>query len=153
MEAVKTMARIAEAAEKAVDYRSKLAVMDVPTNEDTTTAISYATCTMAMDLKAAAIITVTLSGFTAEKVAKYKPTCQIIGCAVNPVVSRQMNLLWAVKPMLMKQEIEADELFEDAVQAAKEKGYIKEGDLVVITAGMPLGIPGTTNMIRVIEVK
>ena len=118
-----------------------------------TTAIAYATCSTAMDLGAAAIITVTLSGFTAQAISRYKPGCPIIGCAMDDRVSRKLNLLWGVTPLYIKKEESAEELFADAVLLAKKAGYVKQGDIVVITAGVPLGIAGKTNMIRVVEVE
>lgn len=153
IEAVNTMARIAECAEKDIDYRARMYRFGVEGHSDTTTAISFATCSVAMDLNAAAIITVTLSGFTAEMVARYKPDCQTIGCSTNPQVCRQMNLLYGVKPLAIDNEYSADVLFVHAAEEAKKAGYVKSGDTVVITAGLPLGVAGKTNMIRVLEVK
>lgn len=153
LEAVHTMARIAEAAEKDIDYRGRMYRYSVDNHTDTTTAISFATCSIAMDLKAAAIITVTLSGFTAEMVARYKPACQIIGCSTEPQVLRQMNLLYGVKPLEIDKEYSADVLFVHAAEEAKKAGYVNSGDIVVITAGLPLGVAGRTNMIRVLEVR
>lgn len=152
VEAVKTMGRIAERAEQDIDYRGRMHKNHDQTHPDITEAISYATCTTAMDLKAAAIITVTMSGFTAEMISKYKPGCPIIGCSVNPQVCRQLNLLWGVAPLIVERKENMEELFEAAVCNAKEAGYIKRGDTVVLTAGVPLGTPGRTNMIRVVEV-
>lgn len=152
IEAVKTMARIAESAERDIDYRSRTARLAASDKKNITTAIAYATCSTAMDLNAAAIITVTLSGFTAASISRYKPSCPIIGCAIDDRVSRQLNLLWGVTPLYIKEEESTEELFEDAVQLAKKTGYVKQGDIVVITAGVPLGIAGKTNMIRVVEV-
>lgn len=105
-----------------------------------------------MDLNASAIITVTMSGFTAGMISRYKPGCPIIGCSVNPRVCRQLSLSWGVAPLLIEKEDKADVLFEEATRAAEKAGYIKKGDIVVLTAGVPLGISGRTNMIRVIEV-
>ena len=153
IEAVTTMARIAEVAESDIDYRSRMYRFGVENHTDTTTAISFATCSIAMDIQAAAIITVTLSGFTAEMVARYKPDCQIIGFSTEPQVCRQMNLLFGVKPISIDKEYSADVLFVHAAEEAKRAGYVKSGDTVVITAGMPLGVAGKTNMIRVLEVK
>ena len=153
IEAVNTMARIAECAEKDIDYRARMYRFGVEGHSDTTTAISFATCSVAMDLNAAAIITVTLSGFTAEMVARYKPDCQIIGCSTNPQVCRQMNLLYGVKPLAIDNEYSADVLFVHAAEEAKKAGYVKCGDTVVITAGLPLGVAGKSNMFRVLEVK
>ena len=117
-----------------------------------TTAISHATCTTAMDLKASAIITVTISGFTAGMIARYKPKCPIIACSVSPRVCRQLSLVWGVTPIWIARENTADDLFEVAMRAAESAGYIKKGDKVVLTAGIPLGVSGNTNMIRVVEV-
>ncbi|MBQ9142204.1 MAG: pyruvate kinase [Lachnospiraceae bacterium] len=153
IEAVKTMARIAETAEKDIDYRARMYRNGVENHSDTTTAISFATCSIAMDLNAAAIITVTLSGFTAEMVARYKPACQIIGCSTEPQICRQMNLLFGVRSISIDKEYSADVLFVHAAEEAKRAGFVKSGDKVVITAGMPLGVAGKTNMIRVLEVK
>lgn len=152
VEAVRTMAKIAECAEKDIDYRSRMLRNTHGKEGDITTAIAYATCTAAMDLNAAAIITVTMSGFTAEAIARFKPKCPIIGCTVREEVYRQMNLLWGVMPLRLKQEDETEELFGSAVAEAQKAGYVKEGDIVVITAGVPLGIAGTTNMLHVVTV-
>ena len=152
VEAVRTMAKIAECAEKYIDYRSRMLRNTHGKEGDITTAIAYATCTAAMDLNAAAIITVTMSGFTAEAIARFKPKCPIIGCTVREEVYRQMNLLWGVMPLRLKQEDETEELFGSAVAEAQKAGYVKEGDIVVITAGVPLGIAGTTNMLHVVTV-
>lgn len=151
-EAVRTMARIAERTEQDIDYRGRLKRRKEIDNPDITTAISHATCTTAMDLEASAIITVTISGFTAGMISRYKPQCPIIACSVSPRVCRQLNLCWGVTPVWIKRENMAEELFDEAVHAAQEAGYIKEGDKVVLTAGVPLGVSGNTNMIRVVEV-
>ena len=150
VEAVKMMAKIAECAEKDIDYRSRMRRNAHGEESDITTAIAYATCTAAMDLNAAAIITVTMSGFTAEAISRFKPKSPIIGCTVREEVYRQMNLLWGVAPLRLKQEEDPEELFGSAVSEAKKAGYVKEGDIVVITAGVPLGIAGTTNMLHVV---
>ena len=152
VEAVKTMARIAERTEQAIDYNGRMKRRENIEKFDVTTAISHATCTTAMDLKASAIITVTISGFTAGMIARYKPNCQIIACSVSPRICRQMSLSWGVTPVWIARESSADDLFDEAVRTAEEAGYIKKGDTVVLTAGVPLGISGRTNMIRVVEV-
>ena len=152
VEAVMTMSRIAERTEKAIDYRNRLKKMVAMDKPDITTAISHATCTTAMDLNASAIITVSMSGRTATMISKYKPNCTIIGCSVNPRVCRQLSLSWGVEPLLIEKEETADELFESAAKAAAKAGLVKKGDIVVITAGVPLGVSGNTNMIRVVEI-
>lgn len=152
VEAVKTMAKIAERTEEDIDYNSRLRRRKDIDNIDTTTAISHATCTTAMDLKAAAIVTVTISGFTAGMIARYKPSCPIIACSVSPRTCRQLNLAWGVTPIWIARESTAEDLFDEAVHAAEKEGYIRKGDKVVLTAGVPLGVSGRTNMIRVVEV-
>ena len=152
VEAVKTMAKIAEGAEKDIDYGFRMKRENHGEEADITTAIAYATCTAARDLHAAAIITVTLSGFTAEAISRFKPESPVIGCTVRERVYRRLNILWGVNPLIIQEEDTADALFEDAVAEAKKAGYVKTGDVVVITAGVPLGKAGTTNMIHVVEV-
>lgn len=151
VEAVKTMVRIAGCAEEDVNYWGRMRQNDQIDKTNITTAIAYATCSAAMNLKAAAIITVTMSGYTAEAIARFKPQCPIVGCSTDEKVCRQMNLLWGVKSLMMKQDSTTDELFSDAVTEAKKAGYVKDGDIVVLTAGIPLGVAGSTNLIHVIE--
>lgn len=154
VEAVKTMSKIAERAESDIDYRTRMRHRRQTKQKlDVTNAISYATCETAMELNAAAIITVTMSGFTAEMVSRHKPDCRIIGCSVNPRVCRQMGLCWGVSPVLINREETTDSLFDEAIHEAKKKKLIESGDTVVLTAGVPLGVSGNTNMIRVIEVE
>ncbi len=152
VEAVKTMARIAERTEQDIDYNGRMKKRENIDGFDVTTAISHATCTTAMDLKAAAIVTVTISGFTAGMIARYKPSCPIIACSVSPRICRQLSLSWGVTPVWIARESTTDDLFEEAVRAVEEAGYVKKGDKVVLTAGVPLGVSGKTNMIRVVEV-
>ena len=153
VEAVRTMSRIAEHTEKNINYRGRMTELSSAEKYDITTAIAYATCSAAMDLSAAAIITVTLSGFTAEAIARFKPGCPVIGCTLEKRVARQLNLEWGVYPLLIRPEETAEELFADAVESARAAGCVKRGDVAVITAGVPLGKTGNTNMIRVVEVQ
>lgn len=152
VEAVKTMARIAENTERSIDYRTRMLHNDEGDKSKITKAIAYAACSAAMDLNAAALITVTMTGYTAEAISGFKPACPIVGCSVNPKVCKQLNLLWGVSPLVISKEKDPDALFSDAVQEAKKAGFVKEHDIVVITAGVPLGMAGTTNMIHVVEV-
>ncbi len=149
VEAVRTMARIAERTEKDIDYSREFKPRRLAERPDVTNAISHATCTTAMDLNAAAIVAVTKSGRTVGRIAKYRPSCPIIGCATHSRVCRQLSLMWGVIPVEMQEEETADELFDHAVKLAEDKGLISRGDLVVITAGVPLGLSGTTNMLKV----
>lgn len=149
IEAVKTMVRIAVRTEQDINYRQRFKQRNTLSNPDVTNAISHATCTMAGDLNATAIITVSKSGRTARMVSKYRPFCQIIGTCLSEKVARQLNLEWGVNPLLIEEKSEADELFDYAVDAAEKAGIIEKGDIVVLTAGVPLGVSGTTNLIKV----
>ena len=152
VETLKTMCKIAERTEKDINYNERMRKYTHQSETDITTAISHATCTTAADLKATAIITVTMSGFTANMVSRFKPECPIIACSVNPRVCRQSSLLWGVTPLLIEKKDNTDDLFKEAIWASQKAGLIKKGDTVILTAGVPLGISGKTNMIRVIEV-
>ena len=149
VEALQTMVKIASRTEQDINYMSRLKKRGILTNPDITNAIAHATCTTAMDLNASAIITVSNSGRTARMVSKYRPTCPIIGCSVNEDVCRKLNMSWGVTPLLVELKHNSDELFDHAVDKAEEMGLIKQGEIVVLTAGVPLGISGTTNMIKV----
>ena len=152
VEAVETMSRIAMAAENDVNYRKRFSKRYDEGETDVTTAISHSTCMVARDINARAIITVTMSGFTALQISKYKPLCPIVACSVSEPVACQMNLLFGVIPQNIPQEDNEEMLFEAAVMAAKNAGYAEKGDKVVLTAGLPLGEAGNTNMVRVVEV-
>ncbi len=150
VEALETMVRIAERAEDSIDYIRRFNSRDnSDVAFDVTNAISHATCTTAHDLGAKAIITVTKSGATARQLSKFRPLYPIVGCAMEERVCRQLNLSWGVSPLLIDEEKDTDTLFSHAVDAAEKAGLVKSGDLVVITAGMPLGVSGTTNMMKV----
>lgn len=147
VEAVKTMAKIAERAEQDIDYDHRSTLSDG--RQDVTSAISHATCTTARDIHAQAIITVTKSGQTARMVSKFRPASPIICCTTSERVYHQMNLCWGVLPLVIDEKKTTDELFDSAIDAAVDAGLLQSGDLAVITAGVPLGISGTTNMMKV----
>ena len=149
VEALKTMVRIAERTEEDVDYRKRFFEYDRKVNPDITDAICHATCTTAHDLNAKAIVTVTKSGRSGRMISRYRPECDIISCATTEKVCRQLALSWGVTPILIKEEKEVFDLFDKAIQAAVKTGMLKKGDLTVITSGVPIGISGTTNMIKV----
>ena len=149
VEALKTMVRIALRTEQDINYWQRLRTRHSMGNPDMTNAISHATCTMAEDLNAAAIITVTKSGRTARMVSKYRPATPIICGCLTEKVYRQAGLTWGVLPLLLEEKDNAEDLFDYAVDATEKAGFISKGDVVVLTAGMPLGVSGTTNMIKV----
>lgn len=149
VEALKTMVKIALRTEADIDYDERFKRRSIEDRTDITNAVSHATCTTAVDLHASAIITVTKSGRTVGMVAKHHPGCMIIGCCMDDYVCRQLNLYWGVQPLLLPKEDDADALFNSAVAAAEEAGLVSRGDLTVLTAGVPLGVTGTTNLIKV----
>ena len=149
IEAVKTMARIARETEKNIDYEARFRSREMKVNTDITNAISHATVTTALDLDAAAVVAVTKSGKAVRMLSKYRPSCKIIGFSTEERVCRQLNLSWGVIPMLMPEMKNMDDLFELTVDMALEKNLINQGELVVINAGVPLGVSGTTNLMKV----
>ncbi len=148
VEAVKTMVKIALAAEADIkNIRGFTRANPVAT--DVTNAISHATVTSAQDLNASAIITVSMSGSTPRSLSRYRPRTVIVGCTSVERVWRQMSLSWGTVPLMIGKESNTDDLFEHAVDAAVAAGIVRDGELVVLTAGVPLGISGTTNLMKV----
>lgn len=150
VEVVETMARIAETTEADINYKSRFEHHNQRTeNLDITSAISHATVTTAHDLNATAIVTVTKSGTTARMISKFRPFTPIIGATTDERIYRQLVLSWGVIPVMCDEKDNTDELFDHAVEVSKKAGALKAGDLAVITAGIPLGISGKTNMLKV----
>lgn len=149
VEALKTMVEIAQYTEQDIDYEKRFRSMEKNSNPDVTDAISHATCMTAIDIEAPVIITVTKSGRTARMISKYRPDCPIIGCTPALRSYYQMSLSWGVHPVLIAEATDTEELFLHAMYQTKKKGYIKKDDFAVITAGVPVGISGATNLVRV----
>ena len=149
VESLSAMAKIAERIEKSIDYRKRFQQVEYSSEPSITNAISHATVTTAHDLHAEAILTVSMSGNTAQNVTKYRPNCPIITCTPNPTVQRQLKLNWGVIPLLTEEETDTTALFSHAVDAAMEAGLLHEGELVVLTAGVPVGQSGNTNLLKV----
>lgn len=149
LEAVKTMARIAEYTEQSLEGKRFSHEWTSDIANTTTEAIAHATCHVAHSLHAAAIITATQSGSTARKVSKYRPGMPIIAVTPFEKVLRKLLLVWGVFPLKSEVYRATNELMETSIQTVLQAGYIKNGDLIVITAGVPVGIPGTTNLIQV----
>ncbi|KJS23611.1 MAG: pyruvate kinase [Clostridiaceae bacterium BRH_c20a] len=149
LESVQTMARIAERIETAIKHEQIVAMRGIVTRQTTTDAISHATCATAQSLEAAAIITATESGFTARMVSKYRPKSPIIAVTPRLKAQRKLLLVWGVEPIFAPEAYGTDAMFEQSINASLAAGLIKNGDLVVITTGVPVGVPGTTNLIKV----
>ncbi|MCU6797008.1 pyruvate kinase [Paenibacillus sp. WQ 127069] len=152
LESVMMMARIAERAESALEHREIFIRQSNAQQKTVTEAISQAVANSALDLEAKAILTSTESGYTARMVSKYRPKAPII--AVTPIdhVLRRLSLVWGVIPVKGEHCETTDELFSHAVDSSLDAGLVSLGDLVVITAGVPVGRSGTTNLIKVHQI-
>lgn len=149
VEAVSTMGNIAKTAESSLNYEQILKEKGVGKDKSITDAISHATCTTAQDLGASAIITATSSGHTARMVSKFRPKAPIIATTTSQKVARRLALTWGTYPLVIREAKSTDEVFDAAIQKALATEHIKGGDLIVITAGVPVGVAGTTNTIKV----
>lgn len=149
VESLEMMVRIASRTEQEIDYRKRFFQTERKANPDITDAICHATCTTAHDLNARAIVTVTKTGYSARMISRYRPSCDVIGCTIEARVSRQLNMSWGVQPLVLKEEQDVFELFDNAIRKAKEHELLQEQDVTVITSGVPIGKSGTTNMIKV----
>jgi len=149
VESVLTMSRIAEKAESALNYRELFLKQSTIQETTITEAISQAVTISALDLNAKAIISSTETGHTARVVSKYRPAAPIVAVTTEDRTMRRLTLTWGVTPVKGKLASTTDEMFDYAVQGGINSGLVTEGDLVVITAGVPLGRSGSTNLIKV----
>ena len=150
LETIGAMARIAHYVETQGNFKAMAALhSDAAQNITLTNAVSYACYTMACDLNAKAIITPTHSGITSRLVAKYRPSCTLIATTENERTYHQLGLVWGVRPLRMQTSTNTDDMIDSSVQAACDADYLQNGDVVVISAGVPTGVSGTTNLIKV----
>lgn len=152
VEAVSAMAKIAKQAE---DDQPKVPARNMIWHEmnatDTTNAVGHAACTLAKDINATALMAITKTGYTASRMSKFRPDMLIIGSTPYKKTYHQLSLIWGVSPMMAEYRYDIEELFHHSAERAIEEGMIEEGDMLVISAGMPVDVPGNTNIIRVIE--
>jgi len=149
VEAVATMAKIAVETEKNIDYISRFQITHETATRNVTNAISHATCTTAHLLGAAAIISITKSGSSAKLVSKYRPACPIIAPTISDKVYQQLSVSWGVYPVHTEPRTSTDDMLNLAVERALETKLVKNGDLVVIAAGLAASISGTTNLMKI----
>lgn len=149
VEAVKTMAAIAQRTEADINYFGRMRNMTPDIRLGIGGATAHAACTTATDTNASAIITVTKSGATPRLISRFRPETPIIACVMDEPVQRQLSLTWGVRPLIMPYVQSTDEMIEGSISVAKEAGLIQDGEIAVVTAGVPAGIAGTTNMIKV----
>lgn len=146
VEALKTMSAIAERTENEEHYRAQRhAEIQISVSD----ATAHAACLTAKDVNAAAIVTVSESGNTARLLSKYRPKQPIIACVMDEQVQRQLSLSWGITSLLMGPAHSTDELIEMSTALAEKSGYLHNGELAVVTAGVPVGVSGTTNMIKI----
>ena len=146
VEALKTMSAIAERTENEEHYRVQRPAEGQISVSDAT---AHAACLTAKDVNAAAIVTVSESGNTARLLSKYRPKQPIIACVMDEQVQRQLSLSWGITSLLMGPARSTDELIEMSTNLAQQNGYLHNGELAVVTAGVPVGVSGTTNMIKI----
>lgn len=149
VEAVKTMNNIAYRAESALDHKEILSKRIKNTEHNITDAIGQSVAHTALNLDVNAIITPTESGHTARMISKYRPKAPIVAVAANEHVLRQLALVWGVYPRLSQEATSTDEMLDFAVETSLNSGLVKHGDLVVITAGVPIGESGATNLMKI----
>mgnify|MGYP001215679607 CR=1 FL=1 len=149
VEAVEAMAAIALSTEENINYQNRLREEAPSAVPSVTSSISYATCTTATSLHCAAIIPVSKSGRTARMISRFRPPVPIICCTNSVRSQRRLSLVWGVYPLVVPEADSTDALFAGAVEAAQKAGLVKNGDMVVLTAGLPLGVSGTTNLLKV----
>ena len=149
VEALKTMSAIAERTEQEGFHLRGRQMDSNPGKISVSDATAHAACLTARDVNAAAIVTVSESGTTARLLSKYRPQQPIIACVMREQVQRQLSLSWGITPLMMSLAHSTDELIEMSTALAKENGYLHNGELAVVTAGVPVGVSGTTNMIKI----
>lgn len=149
VEAVQTMNKIAHRIENSLQYNELLTNKGIERQANTTDAISHATVQLAYELDASAIVTPTESGYTARMVSKYRPKAGVIAVTPNEKSQRLLNLRWGVYPIVGSCWSSTDEMIEGAMKTSVEEGYLKKGDIAVVTAGITLSAAGNTNMIKV----
>lgn len=148
LEALRTMVETVEAAEASLDRWARLGREQGEENDSINEAITHACCTTAKDLRAAAILTVTKTGHTARMISRFRPGCPILALTPDERVQRQLALSWGVEPIRVKEAGSTDELLRNSVERVRECGCVNDGDTVVITAGIPIGGTGSTNLIK-----
>ncbi|MCK4331570.1 MAG: pyruvate kinase, partial [Dehalococcoidia bacterium] len=151
-EAVSMMAQVTLETESVLPYDEILANKGKDLQPQTDDAISYAACHIAHQLGAVAVVAFTSSGSTARRVAKYRPPVPILAITPSQATQRQLSLSWGVHAFQVPEALKIADLFARGARVAKEAGLAHEGDLVVITGGMPIGISGTTNLLKVEKV-
>ena len=149
VQAVRTMRDICITTELSDDFIEKVYNTKIVSRRNTTNSIAKSTCQIARELDAKAIISCTSSGNTSRVISKFRPRTNIVAATTTDSVARQLSIVWGVYPLVIKEAHETDELIERAIVGGLSEGYLEEGDLTVVTAGVPLGVSGSSNLIKV----
>ena len=148
LEAVQTMVDTIRAAELATDYWGRFRRFEFKPGRDINDAVTHASCQTAMDLEADAILTPTQTGHTARMISRFRPACPIVAFTTTERARRQLAISWGVRPLLAGYVDSTDRLFSMCVQSALKEGAVESGQMVVITSGIPIGLAGSTNLIK-----
>lgn len=151
VQSLKTMVRLAERTEQEINYAKRFINSEFCCRDNITHAISHAACTSALDLNAEAVVAFTLSGRTAMEISAFRPGCRVIACTSSESTFRQLSLSWGVTPTVVANEESLDKLFDNGLKTLVNIGLLNVGDTVVLTAGLPIGVSGSTNFIKVMQ--
>ena len=151
IEALQTMVRLAERTESDIDYKKNFQKREFDIQGSVTHAISHAACTSAMELGAEAIVSFSMSGRTAQDVSAFRPNCRIIACTSSEITYNQLSLNWGVLAHMVKIEDSLDALFDNGIQSIVDAGVVMPGDMLVVAAGVPIGVSGSTNFLKVTQ--
>jgi pyruvate kinase len=152
-EAVAMMTKVALETEEHLPYSDILTNKGKDLRPETDDAISYSACHIARQVDATAIIAFTSSGSTARRVSKYRPEVPVLATTSSSETRRQLSLSWGIRAYKVKTALKIADLFSQGIEVAKEAGLVKEGDLIVITGGVPVGVTGSTNLVKVERVE
>jgi len=148
VETLRVMANIAVWAENNIDYKKRFKESDIPI-QGITDATCYACVSAAESLGAKAIVVVTTSGKTARMISRFRPEMPIISCITDERAYNQMAINWGVVPVRAQMQPDSDKLFAHAMELAKSTGIVQKGDTVILAAGVPVGLPGNTNIMKI----
>lgn len=149
LESVQRMSEIALTVEQNIDFEEVIRRNKSLRDESVTNAIGHATVASSYGLKARAILTPTVSGRTPDTISKFRPSAPIFAATYDEEVARRLALTWGVEAMVIEISKNERDMFAKAIEALSKKEKIKKNDIIIITAGLPVGVSGNTNMMRI----
>ncbi|HDY75042.1 MAG TPA: pyruvate kinase [Candidatus Marinimicrobia bacterium] len=149
VDVIKVLSKVVFETEQTIDFNT---IRQSTGRKNTADAISHATCQVAQDLSAGCIVTMTHSGSTALMISRYRPSVPVV--ALTPIAStcRKLSIVWGISPLTIEEYQSADDIPKIAEKTLKNKKLIKSGKRYVITGGIPIGVPGTTNYLTILKV-